>query len=76
MSEIEKSTFPLKDQRMSLRDRKALAGAVMGGIGLVYVVEGGNKAIVSRRSAMLFALGAASGYILGPITPTLRAEAK
>jgi hypothetical protein len=76
MSEIEKSTFPLKDQRMSLRDRKALAGAVMGGIGLVYVVEGGNKAIVSRRSAMLFALGAASGYFLGPITPTLRAEAK
>ncbi len=76
MSEIEKSTFPLKDQRMSLRDRKALAGAVMGGIGLVYVVEGGNKAIVSRRSAMLFALGAASGYFLGLITPTLRAEAK
>lgn len=49
---------------------RALAGALVGALGLVYIVEDGSRPLRSRRTALLMMIGAAAGYVAGPLTPT------
>lgn len=62
--------------KRTTREKRAFAGAVLGGLGLVYIVEDGSRPLRSRRTALLMMLGAAAGYIAGPLTPTFSGPEK